>query len=721
MTQSFDKSFYKNEIIEILKKENDRPLPLFILIRKMTEKHSRINRNYISKLSEELIAEKQIKTTFNGNLLLSYKTGKIDNSKFFEGKISLNKNLDGYVVSKEDEKTYFVHFSNLSGALNNDIVTFYKTDSFSKKDNMQHGVIKEVIERDRNVFVGTFQLIGNTHNVLLDDLKMYFKIDLQLDNDDLVNGHKILFEVNYFDEEKKIAKATLKKIIGHINDVGMDILKYVYKNNIDPEFNQEALDYLSNVDFSKIGSEKVRIDLSHLNIITIDPETAKDLDDAIYVKKNEKDFLLSVSIADVSSYIEFDSLIDHESIRRGTSVYLIDRVIPMLPHKISNDICSLNPNEEKNTLTVDIIIGLDGEFKNINLYPSKIIPKQRFSYDEVNEYFKTNLNSKKYDEDIITVLNDARELHKILSKKKENEGYINFDIKEKLFVLDDEGFPIDLIIKKSGQAQQMIENFMVAANEGVTIKADELKIPFIYRIHDTPKKANLKNFNIEARNLRIKYQKDDLLPENITPKKLANIIKNNQGNENINLISKLLLRSMQKAIYSIDNIGHFGLASKQYTHFTSPIRRYPDLIVHRLFWMYLFTPEKYTDAQRNKFKLSLKELTESCTITEKNAAKCEWDVNDHKATQYMSKKIGEEFIGHISTIKSFGFYVELENTIEGLVLIKNIGDDFYKYDEQNGVIIGSKTNKQFTYGQKVKVKVKDTDLLTSQITFEIVN
>ncbi len=720
MAQAFDKSFYKNEIIEILKKENDRPLPLFILIRKMNEKHPKINRNYISKLSEELISEKQIKETFNGNLLLSYKTGKIDKSIVINGKISLNKNLDGYIISNEDNKTYFVHFSNLAGALNNDLVSFYKTDFFSKKDGMQHGVIKEVIERDKNIFIGTFQLTGNTHSVLLDDSKMYYEIDLE-DDDNLINGHKILFEINYFNQEKKRAQATLKKIIGHVHDVGMDVLKYVYKNSIEPEFSQDALDYLKTIDYSKIGNEKCRIDLSHLDIITIDPETAKDLDDAIYVKKNKDDFLLSVSIADVSSYIKYDSLIDVESIKRGTSVYLIDRVIPMLPHKISNDICSLNPNEEKNTLTVDIIVGLNGEFKDINVYPSKIIPKKRLSYDEVNEYFKNDINEKKYEDNIIKVLNDSRELHKILAKKKKNEGYISFDIKEKSFVLDDKGFPIDIIIKKTGQAQQMIENFMVAANEAVTVKADELKIPFIYRIHDTPKKVNLENLSIEARHLKIKYHRDDLLPENITPKKFANILKNNEDNENINLISKLLLRSMQKAIYSTNNIGHFGLASKKYTHFTSPIRRYPDLIVHRLFWMYLFTPENFTDEQRNKFKKSLNKLTESCTITEKNAVKCEWDVNDYKATQYMSKKIGEEFVGNISTIKSFGFYVELENTIEGLVLIKNIPDDFYKFDESNGMIIGSKTNKKFVYGQKVKVKLIGTDLITSQITFEIVN
>lgn len=703
----------RTEIAEIIKLENKRPIPAGIIVKKILNKNQSIKKHQIYQTIEKMIFDKELKKTHSGSLVENYIDGNVDTSKKYTGIIRINSVLDGYIKVDDpldDLLEVYVNNRNLKTALNFDKVSFYLTDKISSR-NIKHAVVDEIIERNKEFYVGTFKLIGNTYEVVLDDVKNYSKI--KLDNiDNLVNNHKILIKIEYYKNNR--AYASVAKIIGHINDVGSEILSIVYEHNINPEFEQKLLDFTNKIKEDDNYATN-RIDITDRKIITIDPVSSKDLDDAIYVKKNNDHYFLSVSIADVSNYVQYKSILDEHALNTSTSVYLVDRVIPMLPHYLSNDVCSLNPNEFKYCMTCDVKIDFSGNIQDIDVYASKIKSVKRFSYDEVNQYYD-KLTS--FSDDLNKMLDVSYELHKILRTKKNAEGYIDFEIKEPLIIVDEKCVPTDIQIKKRGTAQMMIEDFMVVANEAVTIKAEQNKMPFIYRIHDMPSLEKLNKLYIEAKKLGFKINPDEFA--NIQPKTLTKWINQNADNPNRQLINKLMLRCMAKARYSTKNNGHFGLALKNYTHFTSPIRRYPDLIVHRLYKMYLLDYNNYTDQQRQEFKNSLAEMCEICTENEINAVNCERDVNKYKFCEYLAQKINQEFDGVISTIRSFGMYIELENTIEGLVRLKNIQDDYYCYDEVNNSIYGKSKKRIFNYGDKVRVKVLSVDMMSKQINFEIV-
>lgn len=707
----------ENIILEIIKAENGRPIPPGILVEKIKTRTNINDKKMLYQSIESLVERKTLKTTSFGSIIEGYINGQLLDMKI-KGRIFINSSLDGYVRvvdedTTKDKKEYYVNASNLNSSLSGDLVEIQLMDKFNKR-NVQHAIVTSIIENNTNFLVGMFQLTGESYNVLLDDKKNYLKVELQ-DTSKLVNGHKILIEIGKI--ENGIIYGAVSRILGHIDDVGIEIVSIIAAHGIEPEFSPEAEKQANACVVNVNDNKNVRRDITDRLIITIDPPTSKDLDDAVYVKKLDNgNYFLSVSIADVSHYVTDGELYD-ETINRATSIYLVDRVIPMLPHYLSNNICSLNPNEPKLCVTCDLEIDQDGKYHNIDVYPSVIKSKHRFSYGEVNDYFNGIPNN--LSKEINEMLDISKDLHMLIRKHKYQNGYIDFDIKEPLIVVDEKCWPIDIKIRERGTAQRMIEDFMIAANEAVTIQANKLKMPFIYRVHDVPQAERLKTFLLESKKLGSIFNAKDI--ENITSQTLTKWIEQSKDNPNHHLISKLLLRCMAKAIYTTDNIGHFGLGSKWYTHFTSPIRRLADLIVHKLYWTHQFDPGSYTDAQRTEFVNQLVQLCDKCTTAEINAVECERDVNQLKFCQYLSDHVNKTFKGIISTIKAFGMFIEIEeNTIEGMVKISNIGKDFWIYDVPTQTIVGQKTNYKFTYGQAVDIRVTSVDIPNRLINFEIV-
>ncbi len=698
--------------------EDGRPIPKAILISKVCRSNRSVQRKEIENTIDEMIKSGNLRIlSKSGKIQLGYEDAPVDTSKTYEGVIRINSKGSGFIrLDNEEKSKYFVYRTNLNQALDGDRVEFALLKKAPKKDLLDAVVLK-IISHGKDFYTGLININKDgTYKVTIDDEKMYLPVKLD-SLQGLVDGQKVLIKIKTY--EKDAAYGTVSKIIGHSSDVGVDILSIVYDNGVEPNFTPDVLDYARKIELNIDDYQrKIRKDLTNLPIVTIDPATSKDFDDAIYVKKNNDDeYYLCVCIADVSHYVRYKSPLDETAYKRGCSIYLVDRVIPMLPHNLSDDICSLNPNVERLTLTCDMLINKSGKIKSIKVYPSIIKSHRRFSYDEVNDFFNNKSSLEKDTNEVKAMLKDALELHRILDAEKKRRGYIAFEIPEPIIKLDDKGFPIDILTRKLGTAQNMIENFMVAANEAVTIYANQKKWPFVYRIHEKPNEEKLKTFSIEAKKLNFRITTDI---EDIESIDIAKWIEDNKDNKNMDLINLMLLRSMAKAKYSIENLGHFGLSLENYTHFTSPIRRYPDLLVHRIFWMYEFEKNNTTDSNRNHFAEQLDDCCKQSSDCEKVAISCENDVNAMKFAEYMTKHIGEKFEGFVSAVSAFGLFVELPNTIEGLIKLPNLKTDFYSYDEKTNQLIGKKTGTRFSLGSKVRVRVISADKQTRKIEFELV-
>lgn len=716
-----DNKKLKDLLVELVKKENGRPIQKNLLYKKLTKKQF-VNKSAFFIALDELVLESTLKVIFQNKVILGYINGPLIEGSEFEGLIFLNSKGDGFVKRIDsDLSEVYINKKNTLNALNGDkviccLMDKQKNTNFNKTTSLlKDGVILKVVERNKDFFTGTFNKTKDGYFIKVDDEK--FGLIVKLDSiDGLVNGHKILFKIGNIKDN--IAYATVSKIIGHENDVGTDILSIVYDSGIEPEFSDEVIKESSKIDYD-FNEEEIsnRVDLTHLDIITIDPRTSKDLDDAIYVEKRGDNFKLYVAIADVSYYVKINSQVDIETNKRSTSVYLVNKVIPMLPHNLSNDICSLNENEKRMAMTCEMDIDSKGNFLDIKVYPAIIMSKKRFAYEDVNEFFN-NFKSNLIKENLQLMLKNAYSLFKILKTKRENNGYIEFDIPEPKIILDENEKIIDIQKKETGEAQNMIECFMVAANEAVTIKFNEsLKdAKFIYRVHDKPEDKKIEAFKIEANKLNFKFDNDI---HNLKPNTISRWLRQNLDNPNKELINMILLRTMAKAKYDTNNIGHFGLALKNYTHFTSPIRRYPDLIVHRLFRMFLLEKNKYTDKQRNELLDNLKEICDHSTECEIIATNVERDVNSMKFAEYMQSKIGKTYIGMVTYITSFGIFVRLDNTIEGCAKHENIKGDFYEFDQDKLIYKGKNTNKILSLGTKVEIKVIGSNKTNRKIDFEI--
>ncbi|MBQ9011435.1 MAG: ribonuclease R [Bacilli bacterium] len=506
------------------------------------------------------------------------------------------------------------------------------------------------------------------------------------------------------------------RIIGHKDDPGVDILSIAARYNIIDVFPDEVDKQLETIP-SVVSDEEMegRKDLREEMIFTIDGDDTKDIDDAISIKILENgNYELGVHIADVSYYVKDGTALYDEAYNRGTSSYLADTVIPMLPHQLSNGICSLNPNVDRLAISCVMEIDENGNTVSSDIFESVIKSRKQMTYKNVNKIIEEDVVPEGY-EDFVSTLKQMHDLAKIIRKAKINKGYIDFDVDEPKIIVDDKGKAIDVQKRVRGEGEKLIEDFMIAANEAVATTIFYMELPFIYRIHGEPSLEKIQSFMTFLNVLGYKVNAN---MKNITPKTIQEILNQLHNKEEYPILSSMLLRSMQKAVYDVNNIGHFGLASKCYTHFTSPIRRFPDLNVHRLLRTYLFN-NSINNETMNYFNNTLPQIAKQSSVRERAAVDCERDVTDMKMAEYMESHIGEEYDGVINTVTNYGFYVELENLVEGLVKIEDLPGDYYIYQENAFCLIGKRTQKRYLLGDKIKVVVdsvvKDKGLINFKL------
>ena len=591
------------------------------------------------------------------------------NTNYMKGKLIVNPKGYGFVILDDnDREDIFISSRNMLDAKSNDIVLVEYINKHNKE-----GKVTKVIKRDESNLVGLFDSENGIDYVILDK-KEYGKYIIPKGfSKGAVPGHKVLVRRLF---NGAFNEAEVIKIIGHKNDVGIDILSYVYEYGFDPTYSDDVMAEVEKIP-SEVSEEEMlsRTDLRDKMIFTIDGKDTKDIDDAISIEKIDNDkYILGVHIADVSHYVKRGSYLDDDAYERGTSVYLVDRVVPMLPHKLSNGICSLNPNVDRLAMSCVMEINGKGYVSNYQIFKSVIRSKKQMNYDDVNSILEDNVIPSGYEEYVDT-LRTMNELSNILRKKMVRHGYIEFNIKEPKIIVDDSCHPVDIKICEQRTGEKLIENFMIVANETVAGFIEDKNLPGIYRVHDKPNKEKLieylKFLSIKGYNIKADVNR-------FSPKDYQNIINKFKNDPARDILGTLAIQTMSKAKYSDINIGHYGIASKRYSHFTSPIRRYPDLTLHRLLKDYLGTPNsKVIDSWRK----SLPGISIQTSKKELDSVDCERDVEKMKKAEYMMDHIGEVYTGVISGIMDFGFFVMLDNTVEGLVRLDSLKGDYYSYNK----------------------------------------
>ena len=652
----------------------------------------------------ELVEDGIIHETKKGDYIL------IDNcSTLACGTLDINKNGNGYVITKK-KPDIFIDKKNLNGAINGDIV---EVDIIPSHEGLEGKIIR-ILKRDIKNIVG--EMVLNKRKLVFkpDDEKLDIKIELDKESTkQCVEGHKVLVEIT-----KEIGKnkylAKIKKIIGHKNDPGVDIISIALRHDIEIDFSDSTIEELKIIP-SEVSEDELknRRDLTNEVIFTIDGDDTKDIDDAISIEKTEGKFRLGVHIADVSNYVKLGTSLYEDAFSRGTSSYLADTVIPMIPHQLSNGICSLNEGVIRLTLSCVMDIDYKGHVTDYDIFPSFIKSQKKMTYKCVNKILEENIIPDGY-EPYAQNLKDMLELAHILRKEKESRGYVDFGIDEAKIVQDENGKAIDVVKRLRGEGEKLIEDFMIAANETIAKHISNMDLPFIYRVHDLPNNEKIEDFMNLVKQMG--YQITTNLNK-ITPVTIQQILEELKDKKEFTILSSQLLRSMKKAVYSTNNIGHFGLASTNYTHFTSPIRRFPDLTVHRLLRMYLF--ENKIDMETINFNSKyLIDVAENSSTTEVNAVEAERDVLDMKMAEYMMDHIGEVKKGIITGVTNFGFFVELENLIEGLVHISTL-KGYYTYVPEILSLVSKDKSKTYRVGNEVIIKVVAASKENGTIDFEI--
>jgi len=626
------------------------------------------------------------------------------------GRLSLNKKGFGFVIVPKEDDVY-ISSDNLNGATGDDIVLIEVT----LKGLNHEGKVIKIIKREMNNLVGEIVIEGKKLALKLDDQKKGYEIEIEEDSaKDCVEGHKVLVKIIEEINKKKYV-GRVEKILGHKNDPKIDILSIAYKHGIYDFFNEEVLHEVEEVPVSVLEKDKTgRKDLTKELIFTIDGDDTKDIDDALSFEKKGDIYILGVHIADVSHYVKENTALGDEAYKRGTSAYLADTVIPMLPHKLSNGICSLNPGVERCAMSCVMEIDLHGKIINYDIFPSIIKSKIQMTYKKTNDIIVRGIIDPEYEEYKDTLI-QMDSLAKLLRKEKTSRGYLDFDLDEAKVVQDEEGKAIDIIRRNREDSEKMIEDFMIAANETVASAIYNMSLPFIYRIHDKPNSDKINDFVnlIHQLGYKIEHKITEL-----TPRTMQLLLDDLSDKPEFTILSSLLLRSMQKAIYSKENIGHFGIASKAYTHFTSPIRRYPDLVVHRLLKKYLVEND-LSMSTINFYENALVEIGEHSSEMERAAVDAERDVLDMKKAEYMENHIGEIHQGMITTVTNFGFFVELDNLVEGLVHVNNLKGDYYTYVPELLSMIGKSTKKKYRLGDRITIKVINASKDAGYIDFEV--
>ena len=644
-----------------------------------------------------------------------------------EGTFKGNDKGFGFVRYDEVDPDAFISRDNTLHAVNGDTVEVKITKPSNPWiDKGPEGEITKIVERSLTKAVGEFhpysdsqvEKTGHYGYVQSHEKKiaayMIFISDKGLHPQ---MGDMVQVSIDEYPNDKhpQSMEGTALEIIGNKNDPGVDIMSIVVDNDINPEFPNEVLKEAESIPDHVLESDRVgRKDLTKNMVITIDGDDSKDFDDAVGLDMLPNgNFHLEVDIADVTHYVKEGSPLDEEAYARGTSTYLVDRVIPMLPFRLSNGICSLNPGEDRLALTCEMEIDHSGNVVKHEIYPSVIQSKYRMTYNNVNEILKGDEELNEEYAPLVPMLKQMADLHEILFNKRHQRGAIDFEETEAQIIVDENGKPIDIKLRERGTSEKMIESFMLAANETVAEHYNVKHVPFLYRVHEKPDEEKIKNFFEFAAAMGVQV-KGNL--KEITPKMFQNVLADVVGTPEEQVVTIMLLRSLQQARYSDEPLGHFGLAAKYYTHFTSPIRRYPDLTVHRM--IHSYAEHGFTDDEQAKWSNKLQEIAEHTSSRERISINAERAVDDLKKTEYMADQVGNTFDAVVSSVTSFGMFIQLDNTVEGLIHISNMKDDFYEFDEKSMSMHGRGTGKIFKVGQPIKVKLIRADVEHRQIDFE---
>ena len=696
----------REDILDLLEKERKAM--------SATEISDKLNLKTVEGLTNILETLKELEEE-----CLIYRSNKdkfmmFNDSHLLKGRLSVNKRGYGFLVLEGQDDLY-VEPKNMNGALNNDIVVAEPI----KVDGKSEARVIKVIKEENNLIVGEVNITDGEYIFTPDDDKL--KVEIVLDNknlENLVDGHKVQISIT-----KKLSKykylGEVIKIIGHKNDPGVDILSIVYDHGINDKFSDAVIKECEEMPtYVRDSDKKGRRDLTNQTIFTIDGDDTKDIDDAISIEKKGDNYILGVHIADVSYYVKEGTETYKEAYDRGTSVYLVDRVIPMLPHILSNGICSLNPDVER--LTVSCVMEIDptGKVVSHDIFESVIKSRKQMTYKNVNKILDDIEVPEGYEE-FVDDLKLMEELAQILRKHKLKKGYLDFDTDEAKILVDENCKPTEIVLRERGKGENLIEDFMIAANETVAETVYHMDLPFVYRIHEIPDDKKVDEFlnSISLMGLNIKGERNYKYP-----KTMQNLLDQLRDKEEFKILSTLLLRCMKKAVYKPENVGHYGLGSKCYTHFTSPIRRFPDTTVHNLLRKYIFNAPSDKELNRliSYWQENLPALCDHASEKERESIECERDVEDMKMAEYMENHIGEEYDGIISSIMNFGMFVQLDNMVEGLVHISEIVGDYYLFDENTKTLRGQKKGKIYKLGDKVRIVVTAASKENSTVDFNLV-
>jgi ribonuclease R len=669
----------------------------------------RQKRNELKYVLDELVAEGRLDLSAKGKYMKpekNYITG------IFEGTVR----GFGFVTVENEEEDIFIPESGVNGAFHQDRVKVLLNPV--KTGKRREGSVIKILERGMPEVVGTFHKNRNFGFVVPDNQKISKDIFVSKGKTKgAVTGHKVVVKILNYGFASKKPEGVVTEILGHINDPGTDILSVIKGYDLPLEFPQEVMEQTEAVS-DRVNSKEMagRLDLRNLKTVTIDGEEAKDLDDAITIEKKEDHYVLGVHIADVSHYVTEGSPLDKEAFKRGTSVYLVDRVIPMLPHKLSNGICSLNEKEDRLALSCIMEVDEKGNITDHKIAETVICVDRRMTYTSVNKILEEQdpEECEKYKE-LIQEFIWMKELADLLREKRRKKGSIDFDFPESKIVLDDKGFPIEIKPYERNSATNIIEDFMLAANETVAEDYFWQEIPFLYRTHDYPDTDKIKKLAVFINNFGFSIR---LNQEEVHPKEIQKLLAKIEDTPQEMMISRLTLRSMKQARYTTSCTGHFGLATQYYCHFTSPIRRYPDLCIHRIIKESL--KGGLSEKRREHYENVLPKTAVQSSATERRADEAERETDKLKKVEYMTKRIGDVYEGVISGITSWGIYVELPNTVEGMVHVTNLKDDHYAYHESRYEMQGESTGKVYKLGQRVTVRVIQADKILRTIDFEFI-
>lgn len=663
----------------------------------------------LMEVLDALLADGKVELTGKGKYIKS-------NGKFLTGIFTAHPRGFGFVTVEGEEEDIFIPADQTNGALHMDTVqvAIARTSGGKRKE----GTVVKIVARGTTQLVCTYEKSKTFGFAVPDNQRFAQDIFIPAERSKgAVSGHKVVVEITDYGKNGKKPEGKVVEIIGHINDPGTDIMSIVKGYDLPVDFSSKIMKQVENVSNEVSKADMAgRLDLRDWQTVTIDGEDAKDLDDAITLVKEGELYKLGVHIADVSNYVQENSALDVEALKRGTSVYLVDRVIPMLPHKLSNGICSLNAGENRLALSCIMLIDAKGNVVDHTIAETVIRVDRRMSYTSVKKILEEHDETERREyEELVPMFELMQELAAILRKKRMKRGSIDFDFPETKIILDEKGRPVEIKPYDRNVATKIIEDFMLIANETVAQDYFWQELPFVYRTHENPDAEKIKKLGTFINNFGYTIH---IGQDEVHPKELQKLLMKIDGTPEEALISRLTLRSMKQAKYTTINTGHFGLATNYYCHFTSPIRRYPDLQIHRIIKDNL--RGRMNTGKIDHYEKILPEVAKHSSEMERRADEAERETDKLKKVEYMEERIGQVFEGVISGVTEWGFYVELPNTIEGLVHVTTLTDDYYHYQEATYEMVGEATNRRYKLGQKVKVMVMATDRLLRTIDFRVV-